>query len=105
MRRQMSLTISSPLSWRRTTETTEEHNLERRYTISEIDQMRKVVGEKMDWQPEYVSECSSPGGWSKPTPESVASCERWTREVEDKLRTYLIAGVDPAEFVSPGTGG
>lgn len=60
---------------------------ERAYTLKEVDRMRKAVfASKTSWEvhsnPEYQQRYE----------------QRRDREVEDKLRTYLSAGVDPQEL-------
>ena len=56
--------------------------MEQSYTVSEIDRMREAV--------EVLANGISPAGyfWNFVTPE----------QVENRLRTYLTAGVDPAEM-------
>jgi hypothetical protein len=60
---------------------------ERAYTLKEVDQMRRAVFASRDsWEvhsnPEYQQQYE----------------RRRDREVEDQLRTYLLAGVDPQEL-------
>jgi hypothetical protein len=61
--------------------------VERAYTIKEIDQMRRnILATRMSWEahsnPEYQRQYE----------------QRRDREVEDKLRSYLLAGIDPQEL-------
>jgi hypothetical protein len=60
---------------------------ERAYTLKEIDQMRRnILATRTSWEvhsnPEYQQQYE----------------RRRDREVEDKLRSYLLAGVDPQEL-------
>jgi len=53
--------------------------LPRKYTVAEIDQMRKHIE------------------WSYPTGVSFNGAER-SAEVERRLRTYMMAGIEPKEI-------
>lgn len=65
----------------------------RSYTVSEIDQMRKDVGTLVEgaryWQ--YNGHCFTSCGYGYNEAERKA-------HVEDRLRTYMMASVDPAEL-------
>lgn len=61
---------------------------ERKYSVSEIDQMRHAVRD-------LASSCISMSA------DGNTSC--WTvpgdKTVEERLRTYLLAGTEPAELI------
>ena len=73
--------------------------MERKYSLSEIDQMREFFRSRL---PQPVMSRGGPIGIPmKQTEESLQSFERRDREAEDHLRTAMAAGVDPAECVPP----
>lgn len=73
--------------------------MERKYSLSEIDQMREFFRWRLPIPMVLYS-----GGVGSPmrlTEESAWSIERRNREAEDQLRTAMSAGIDPAECVIP----
>lgn len=71
--------------------------MERKYSITEIDLMRDAVRKKVGY-PSLSYEARS-GEWSHLTPDSRVALDSYNHHVEDVLRTYLIAGIDPQDLV------
>lgn len=68
----------------------------RKYTVTEIDQMRKRLIERYP-----IKESASPlPGESIPIPTDATYRRRMERsvKVEDQLRTYMLNGTDPGEM-------
>lgn len=62
---------------------------ERAYTVAEVDRMRQVISYRY---PSPIWSTPISGGHSTKINDHTA-------QIEEVLRTYLVAGVDPAELV------
>jgi len=71
---------------------------ERRYTLSELDRMRAGIRNRAPYPSCISYSCGGGGGIATLTPESRAAIAEYERQVEDQLRTALVAGIDPSEF-------
>lgn len=68
----------------------------RRYSLLELDRMRVLIAERLP-SPIYEAFCP-PDGLATQTPASIASYEAHSRQIEDELRTAIIAGLGPEDF-------
>ena len=66
---------------------------ERRYTLKEIDQMREFLLARS--RPDFSRIGVGPDGME---PKGKAIWTAWRADVEQELRTCLLAGTDPADF-------
>ena len=67
---------------------------ERKYSVSEIDMMREAIRHQLIWGDIY--------GTPIKTAEYASTsynAEQVDRATEDRLRTYMLAGIDPSELI------
>lgn len=71
--------------------------MERKYSLSEIDQMRAFFRSRLPVP--FMSWGGPIGAPMHQTDESLRSVERRNLEAEDHLRTAMGAGIDPVECI------
>ena len=74
--------------------------MERKYSVSEIDKMRKAISTKV-WAGVRIVWSADMGGRSWQSEPSVEERAALRARVEDELRTYMLNGTDPEELSCP----
>lgn len=70
---------------------------DRAYTVAEIDRMRAALWMRFGYHGPIVAWSSS----GDPEVRNKLNRDPYDRDVEDKLRTYMLAGVDPSDLETP----
>lgn len=74
--------------------------MERAYTVAEIDQMRSALRKK--YPPPYIGGSFGNTAAYESYMRGVAEASRGRDErIEQELRTYMLAGIDPSELEKP----
>ena len=63
--------------------------MSRAYTVGEIDRMRAALRKRAGWIDVL---------WGETVEMNDARRHRWESNIEDKLRTYMIGGINPDEL-------